>query len=66
MSKTIPEDQIAMVLVGLRFLEIAIDTNTLDEEDRDLIEGDGGTLPDVKEISALRERLDAEDEGDAT
>jgi hypothetical protein len=66
MSKTIPEDQIAMVLVGLRFLEITIDTNTLDEEDRDLIEGDGGTLPDVKEISALRERLDAEDEGDAT
>jgi hypothetical protein len=64
MSKTIPEFQIGMVVVGLRLLEYAIATAALDEDDIAYIEGDGGKLPDTEEIEALCERLEAIDQGD--
>lgn len=62
MSKTIPESQVDMVIVGLRMLRAAISSGELSEDYARQIEGNaGGVLPTVAEIDRLCAHLDADD-----
>jgi hypothetical protein len=61
--KTIPDDQIGMVICGLRLLQDAIETATLDEEDAAIITGDGGAFPTSEEISTLMVTLELPEAG---
>jgi hypothetical protein len=55
--KTIPEDQVGMVIAWLRLLGAAILTHTLDDELCEIVADDGVALPSSDEIDALVERL---------
>ena len=62
LSRTIPESQVDMVIVGLRMLRAAISSGESSEDYARQIEGNaGGVLPTVAEIDRLCAHLDADD-----